>query len=190
MILAVTGTIGSGKSTVCRILKDKGFPVVSADEIGHRVLGFDSVKKEISEYFGNVFDENGNVDRQKLARKAFSSQEHLKKLNEITHPIIRKEIKKETDALEKISKTVICEIPLLFECGFQDLADKILLVYVSDKTALERLKGRGMTEEDALKRLKNQEKWQKKAEKSDFLLSNEENFEKLLFKVDKLLNKC
>lgn len=190
MILGVTGTIGSGKSTVCRILKEKGFPVVSADEIGHRILEFPQIKEKICENFGNVTDDEGKIDRKKLADLVFDNPEKVKLLNSLTHPIIRETIKKETKELEKQNKIVVCEIPLLFECGFEDLVDKILLVYVSDEKTIERLLGRGMTENEALKRLKNQQNYKKKLEKSDFFISNEENFEKLAFKVAEVIKKC
>ena len=190
MILGVTGTIGSGKSTVCRIFRDLGCPVVSADEIGHKILEKESVKDKIREVFGDVFDEKGTVSRTLLAKKAFSDKNSLKKLNDITHPEIKNKIRKETEKLSADNRVVVCEIPLLFECGWEDLADKILVVYVSDETAVERLVGRGMTAEEAEKRLKYQMKTPEKLKKADFLLSNEDNFEKLAFKVAKLLNKC
>ena len=189
MVLAVTGTIGSGKSTVCGILENMGYPVVSADEVGHKILFYEDVKEKIVSEFGDVLDGKGNIDRKKLSDTVFRSEERVRKLNDITHPVIREEIKKEIADLSEKHSDVVCEIPLLFECGFEDLADKILLVYVSEETALKRLLKRGMTEEDAKKRLKNQMDYTKKTEKSDFFISNEENLEKLAFKVAKVFNK-
>ena len=86
MILGVTGTIGAGKTTVCNILRDLGCPVISADEIGHEVLTYASVKESLRETFGDVFDREGNVDRKKLAGAVFSSKENLEKLNSISSP--------------------------------------------------------------------------------------------------------
>lgn len=190
MILGITGTIGAGKSTVCNILKEHNIPVVDADKIGHKVLTYEKVKEKLFENFGNVFDNEKNVDRKKLANMVFEDKSKLEILNSIVHPIIREEIKKETFELSKNHKIVACEIPLLYECGFEDLVDKVLVVYLSEKETLKRLVKRGMTEKDAKNRIKNQMLFKEKLKKCDFSLLNEENFEKLAFKVALILKKC
>ena len=186
MILGVTGTIGAGKSTVCSLLKEKGVPVVDADKIGHRVLTYPAVKEKIKENFGDVFTE-GEVDRKKLAQKVFSNKYNIYILNNITHPIIKEEIIKECQTLEKDHPLVACEVPLLYECGWERLFNKILVVYISKEETIKRLIKRGMTEKDALLRYENQMSPEKKVKKADFVISNEENLEKLALKVAQFL---
>lgn len=190
MILGVTGTIGAGKTTVCNIIKDLGYPVINADEIGHEVLTYPKVKESLKATFGNVFNEEGNVDRKKLAQKVFSSKDNLEKLNCITHPLIKDEIIKRTTLLENENSLVVCEVPLLFECGWESLFDKILVVYVSKEETLKRLEERGMTREDALLRYQSQMDPLEKIKRADFSVSNEGDFEKLAFQVAQILNKC
>lgn len=190
MILGVTGTIGAGKTTVCNILRDLGCPVISADEIGHEVLTYASVKESLRETFGDVFDREGNVDRKKLAGAVFSSKENLEKLNCITHPLIRDEIIKRAKDLESENSLVVCEVPLLFECGWEDIFDKTLTVFVSKDETLNRLEKRGMTREDAVLRYNSQMNPLDKIKKADFSIQNEGNFEELAFQVAQILNKC
>ncbi len=190
MILGVTGTIGAGKSTVCNIIKEMGYPVISADEIGHKVLTYPSVKENIRKTFGQVFDSEGSVDRKKLAEIVFSSKENLQKLNGITHPVIKDVIIKEATDLESKNSLVVCEVPLLFESGWEDLFDKTLVVYISKEETLKRLEKRGMSRQDAILRYNSQMDWREKVKKADFSISNEEDFEKLAFQVAQVLNKC
>ena len=190
MILGITGTIGAGKSTVCKILSKKNIPIVSADDIGHKILQKEEVKEILLKTFGNIFNENGQVDRKLLADIAFGSKENLEKLNSITHPLIREEIKKQATELEKTYPIVACEIPLLFESGWTDLCDKILTVYLSKEETVNRLIIRGMTEDDALRRYEIQMSPEEKIRKSHFSVCNDGNFEKLAFKVAQVLDKC
>lgn len=188
MVLGVTGSIGAGKSTVCNIFREKNIPVIDADKIGHEVLTYEEVKKQLFEKFGNVFDSENNVDREKLSKLVFKDKDNLSILNNITHPIIKNKIKEEIQTLSKDNSFIVCEIPLLFECGWEDLVDKTLLVYISKEETVKRLIKRGMTEKDALLRFNSQMSIEKKQEKSDFLLINEENLQKLAFKVAELFN--
>ncbi|MBQ7256983.1 MAG: dephospho-CoA kinase [Abditibacteriota bacterium] len=190
MILGVTGTIGAGKTTVCSVFKEMGYPVISADEIGHEILTYNSVKESLRETFGDVFDRKGSVDRKKLAGKVFSSKENLEKLNCITHPLIKDEIIKRATKLESKHSLVVCEVPLLFECGWEGLFDKILVVYVSKEETLNRLEKRGMTKEDAVLRYNSQMNPVEKIKKADFSISNEGNLEELAFQVAQILNNC
>ena len=190
MILGVTGTIGAGKTTVCNILRDWGFAIISADEIGHEVLTYASVKESLREAFGDVFDEKGNVDSKKLAKVAFSSEENLRKLNGITHPLIRDELIKRAVDTDGINSVAVCEVPMLFECGWDDFCDKTLVVYLSKEETLNRLEKRGMTREDALLRYNSQMDPLEKIKKADFSVENNGNIEELALKVAQILNKC
>lgn len=188
MVLGVTGSIGAGKSTVCNIFREKNIPVIDADKIGHEVLTYEEVKKQLFEKFGNVFDKENNVDRQKLSSLVFNNKDNLNILNNITHPIIKNKIKDEIAILKENNSFIVCEIPLLFECGWEDLVDKTLLVYISKEETIKRLIKRGMTEKDAILRYNSQMSIEKKLKKADFLINNKENLQKLAFKLAKVFN--
>lgn len=121
---AITGGIGSGKSTVCNIIKQLGYRVVSCDEVYKRLLYEDSFVKMLSNEFGDVLDCNGRIDKSKLSAIVFENREKLKRLNKITHPIIMQRALKEMEGLE----LSFCEVPLLFEGGFQQLFDGVIVV--------------------------------------------------------------
>ena len=90
MIIGITGSIGSGKTTMSGIFARQGFLSINADKIGHEMLKRDSaIYKKIIKHFGNkILDENKNIDRKKLGNLVFYDSEKLEKLNSITHPII------------------------------------------------------------------------------------------------------
>lgn len=122
--IAVTGGIGSGKSTVCKIIKDFGYPVISCDEIYKTILEDTKFLQKLAEEFGNEIIKDGKLDKPKLSSIVFSDKDKLKKLNEITHP----EIMKELFAQASQFKLCFCEVPLLFESGYENDFDRVIVV--------------------------------------------------------------
>lgn len=143
--IALTGGAGSGKSTVARMFKELGAPVVDAD-----VAARDAVRpgapawEELHRAFGpEFFQENGELDRGKMARLAFSNPEAREKLNAILHPHIIRIIKAKVKQLaEKGEKLVVVEVPLLFEAGLQNAYDRIIVVYADPAQQMQRLNAR------------------------------------------------
>ena len=123
--IAITGGIGSGKTTVMRYLENKGYPVFSCDEIYKQIIHTDEYVKEISKEFPLVV-KDGQVERRALAALVFSDSEKRRRLNEISHPLIMKELLKQMEESE--SSLVFAEVPLLFEGGFEDLFDERIVL--------------------------------------------------------------
>jgi dephospho-CoA kinase len=127
----MTGGIGSGKSLALSILQRKGIPVLSADEVGHRLLRRAVISHKIRRAFGKcVGDARGRIDRKKLAAVVFTSRRRVKKLNQILHPAIRAEIRAWIKARKRrtIARLLAVEVPLLFESRFTGLFDGVLSI--------------------------------------------------------------
>ena len=155
--IAVTGGIGSGKSTVTKIISDLGYPTYSADEIYAEIISDPAVIKKASALLGiNVFYKDGKsvFDRKEAAKVTFSDKARKKLLENYVHPLVYEKI----DEIFKNSKTTtFFEIPLLFETERQDDFDCVLLVEREEKTRVEAVKKRsGLTEEEVYARIKNQ----------------------------------
>lgn len=152
--IAVTGGIGSGKSTVCEILKSHGYPVFSCDAIyGELQLRKEYIRK-LKEAFPNAVKE-GAIDKKILSAVVFENPAELKRLNAISHPLIMQELNSRME--KSSSRLVFAEVPLLFEGGYQNLFDRIIVVSRGEKTRISSVIRRdGLTETDVKKRIKNQ----------------------------------
>ena len=140
MVIGLTGGIGTGKSTVSQILRNKGFSVIDLDVISHKVIEFPSVVEKIVRNFGkevlenneNNNDGNRTVSREKLGKIIFSDREKRFTLNSIMHPeilrIMHKKILECESKNEKENKIIFVEIQLLFEVQWEKEFDYILLV--------------------------------------------------------------
>ncbi|WP_251197842.1 dephospho-CoA kinase [Anaerotardibacter muris] len=154
----ITGGIGSGKSTLLEFLRSHGAGTVEADKVGHEVLTFDDTKAELSEKFGtDIFDEAGNVMRPALAAKAFVSPEATALLDSVTLKRVYAESLRQLDELAKTHDVVALEMAILDgRDDFYKNADVVIAVVTSPEVRIQRLVERGLTEEDARNRLKNQ----------------------------------
>ncbi|MCR5229804.1 MAG: dephospho-CoA kinase [Solobacterium sp.] len=156
--IAITGTIGSGKTTVGILLRRRRLPVFNADQYSRMLLQkTHPAYREITEVFtDHILDETGEIDRKKLAGEIFGDEEKRKKLNEITHGYIKKGLL-EFFEYHKDAPLVFAEIPLLYEAGWDVLFDECAVITCSDETAVGRLmEYRDFTREDAESRLKSQ----------------------------------
>ena len=191
MILGLTGGIGTGKSTVVNMLKEKGIPVVDTDLISREVIEYPEIIEKIKlEISNEVFDFNNKLDRKKISEIVFENQEKLKKLNEIMHPEILKKMWDEVEELKKNHKIIVVDVPLLFEIHMEKEVDKILLIYASKEIQLKRIMERdGRTREEAVKIISSQMPLYKKREKSDYIIQNNDSLEKLEKNLDKIVQK-
>lgn len=121
--IAITGGIGSGKSTVVSVISEQGYPVISCDSVYGQLLENVAIIKPLAEEFGDIIS-CGKLDRKKLADVVFSDEKKLQRLNEITHPLIMEEVFK----LMSGERVAFCEVPLLFESGYEKYFDKIIVV--------------------------------------------------------------
>ena len=188
MIIGITGSIACGKSTVSNYLKSKGYIVIDADRIGHEALDDDYVKEKLIVAFGNEILEDNKINRQKLGELVFGNSSNLNVLNSIIHPEIRKKI------LEKIDKNndkelIFIDVALLFEAKFDDLVDKIIVVYVDENTQLTRLmKRNSISKKEALSRIVSQMSPTEKAKLGDYTVNNNLDVINTYEQVDKVLS--
>ena len=188
MIIGITGSIACGKSTVSNYLKSKGYIVIDADKIGHEALDDDYVKEKLILAFGNEILDDNKINRQKLGELVFGNSSNLNVLNSIIHPEIRKKI------LQKIDKNndkefIFIDVALLFEAKFDDLVDKIIVVYVDENTQLTRLmKRNSISEKEALSRIVSQMSPIEKAKLGDYTVNNNLDVINTYEQVDKVLS--
>ncbi|MDI2586167.1 dephospho-CoA kinase [Psychrobacillus sp. NEAU-3TGS] len=192
MIIGLTGSIASGKSTVSNMLKELGYPIVDADVVARVVVekGTETLGK-IKEVFGQeVIAEDGSLNRGKLGDIIFSSPSKRKQLNDIIHPAIRTEMLRQKEELQKAGHpSIIMDIPLLFESRLQSYVEKILVVTVTEETQLERLMARNnFTLEEAKARIQSQLPLSLKEKEADAVIYNNGTLESTEQQLKKILS--
>lgn len=193
-VIGVTGGIGSGKSTVSRILYDLGARVIDADLIAREVTSKSGkAYEEILDYFGReILDEKENIDRKKLAGIVFKHFDKLKVLNRITHKYITENILKTLERLKNDdeSDVVVIDAPIPIEHGFIDVTDEIWVVTADIETRVKRIMERnGFTREEALNRINSQWKNEDYLKIADEVIYNNGSIEELEKTVVKLFFK-
>lgn len=188
MILGLTGGIASGKSTVSKMFAQHGFPVIDADIGAREVVEPGSLGlQQIQEYFGDtVIQEDGTLNRAQLGKEIFNNSLKRQALNHILAQDIRKWIDKKTkDAKATGCPLIVLDIPLLFEAGYDKMADKTMVVAVSQDIQLERLMNRNnLAQEEALNRIHAQMPLSEKIKRADFLIDNDGTIEETKKQVD------
>lgn len=177
MLIGLTGGIASGKSLVATILSELGAKIIDADLIAKQFTSPGStILFEIWEEFGDeVMNQDKTLDREKLGNIVFSSPEKKKKLESILHPYIITEIKRKANEFKETDPNtiVVVDLPLLFEVGLDSLFDYVWVVWVDEKTQLERLKMRdNLEEKGALDRIRAQMDLGEKAKNADIVIDN------------------
>ena len=189
-IIGITGGIASGKSTVTNFLRQKGFEVVDADALVHRLQKPGGrLYRILVEHFGEkVLLENDELNRLLLANLIFSNPEEQEWSKETQGQIIREELGSLRDKLSKTENVFFMDIPLLFEQEYASWFDETWLVYVSRDTQLDRLMKRDyLTIEDAQARLASQWSLEEKKRLASHILDNNGSREQLLSQVVSLL---
>lgn len=187
--VAVTGGIASGKTTVCRFLKELGACVVSADEIVHQLLTIHTnLGKQVINLIGPEIVINQQIDRSKIAQKVFTQTQLLEALEKLLHPAVYEEIEKRYEEAQKDKKAsfFVAEVPLLFETGGERYFDYTIAV-VSDETQC-RKRFQGNTEE-FYRRSARQLSQLEKQKKANFIIENNGSLSDLRHAVIDLLNR-
>jgi len=189
--IGITGNIAAGKSTVEELLIEKGFKVLDADDLAHDLLREKSVKAKIVDAFaGYDILEEGELSRPKLGKIIFTNKDDRQLLESILHPLIKEEIRQFFSASEKREEVVFVSVPMLFEAKFEDVFDKIILVYADDEIRIQRLIARNdLNEEMAQNRLDIQMSQDKKKPLSAYIIFNNESIDDLILQVDDLVEK-
>lgn len=188
VIVGLTGGIAMGKTTISQFLKSKAIPVVDADQISHEILTVDEVKVKLMDTFGeSILDKNQNIDRRKLGPIVFNDQRQLEKLNIIVQPYIRTEIVRQLDNFSA-SKVVVLDAPVLFEQGYEKMADYLMVIKTSAQIQAERLMQRdSLNEIDAQKRIQAQMPIEEKVKKADIVIDTSGTIEETRSQVVKWL---
>lgn len=197
MIVGLTGGIGTGKSTVSRKLRERGYPVIDLDVISREVIEYPEVIDELVRNFGNEILENQNntsgkksISRNKLRQTVFKEEKKVSVLNSIMHPPIVKEMRRQIEELRKSYKTVFVEVQLLFEAKLEKEFDIIVLVYADKKTQLERvLKRDGRSKGEVRQIINAQMDMTEKRRLSNYIIENNGDSEMLDLEIEKFIKK-
>lgn len=189
--LGITGGLGSGKSSACQRLKEKGAVIFDADNIAKDILlTIPEVQEKIAEVFGEATIKNGVVDNQKLAEIAFSNEEKQATLNNIIHPFVIEEFEKKRESMQNREGLLIIDAPLIFESGLDSHLDYTVLIYTTYKLRIARAIRRGnLSRDQILKRMDLQMPEEAKRELASFVIENNGSIEHLYEEIDKLYNK-
>ena len=180
-LIAITGGIGAGKSLVSEFFEKKGFIVLKADSIAKELILSDSnVQRQILKEFGKESFIEGKLNTKFLAEKIFTDEENLRKINSIVHPATMKKI----DVLAKKHfekhKMVFVETALVFEAGFEDSFDHIILILADEQTRINRtLEREKISEQEIRNRMNFQIPDEEKKEHVDFVIENNSSIEEL-----------
>ena len=186
--IVITGSIGSGKSTVCEILAGLGFEIIDADSIAHEQLNL--CVSEVAAEFGDKVLNGGKIDRKKLGALVFNDADKLKILERILHPKIRLEILSRAAELESAGRTYFVDIPLFFERrdAYKEFS-RALVVYAPKDTLISRVMKRNKLNYDAAKhRVELQIDIEQKRAAANFTIENTGDFENLKSETLQFLN--
>jgi len=186
LVVALTGGIGSGKSTVGQIFAQLGAIVIDSDQLARDVIERGSIGfNEVVAKFGDEILKNGEINRQILASLIFKDPAKRSELEQITHPLIRRAFAKMVSSASPDS-IVINQIPLLVESNHDYKFDHIITVSASERIRSERLIKRGLTNDQIKQRLGAQATDQMREDIADSVIINEKNEQELTDQVEKI----
>ncbi len=155
--LGLTGGIASGKSAVAAILRELGFHVIDADSLGHEVMepGAQAFAEIVREFGHSIVAVDGRIDRTQLGATVFADPAKLAKLNAIVHPRVEQEMMRQFERWEKTGAVdaAFVEAALLVEAGYQKNLDGLVVAWCKPEQQIERLLARGLSEEEARRRI-------------------------------------
>jgi dephospho-CoA kinase len=175
MKLGITGGIGSGKTSVCRVFNVLGIPVFSADPVARQIMESDkNIIREINKIAGRDLYKNGTLDRAELASLIFNDSDLLNKVNALVHPVVFEHFNNWVD--EHKTPYVIMEAAILFESGGSNLVDRVATVVAPIEERIERVTRRNLlSREQVMERIRNQMDDESRIKMSDYVICNSEN---------------
>ena len=186
--VAVTGNIGSGKTTFVKFLAEKGYPVIQADDVSKDILANDpDVKEKIIDTFGADAFVGTKINKTYLSKQIFSDSKKLKKINSILHPLVREKIESISKNYFLTNNIVFVEVALVYESKIESMFDFIVLITSDKDLRIKRvIESNKMSEKDFNNRNNNQLDDKDKIMKADFTFSNNGSLEDLKAKADLL----
>jgi len=173
MIIGITGSFGSGKTTVSRMFKRMGAYVIDADKAYHSLImpGQSCYKKIVGHFGEDILNSSGKIDREKMAGIVFKQKTKRRLLNKISHPEIMKKIK---DIIKsRKEKVIIIEAPLLLESGFYKEVDRVVLVANKKEEQVKRMReNKGLSARRVSERIRMQMPFREKIAFADFIIDN------------------
>ena len=190
IVVGLTGSVGTGKSTVAGFFRELGAYTVDWDELARKALDKHSrAWREIVECFGDEFlYEDQTLNRRKLADMVFADEEKRARLNQIVHPQVVEEDERITEDIRRLDPDaiIIKDIPLLHEAALPIVVDRTVVVYASEEAQLRRLEDRGMRVEDARRRIASQLPLDDKIRSADFVIDNDGSLEHTRRQVERV----
>lgn len=187
-VIGITGGIATGKSTITKRLKDLGYKIIDCDEIAHQVADKLEVIKKVRVTFGDHAIVNGKLNRKVLGEIIFNNPIFQEKLNDIIHPLVIKEVKRQLKLINE--DIVFVDVPLLYEAKMESLMDKVIVVYIPEEIQLQRLIKRDQIDDSyAYKKIRSQMPISIKAKLADYLINNENNVNDTLKQLDEILRR-
>ncbi|GGJ23221.1 dephospho-CoA kinase [Deinococcus roseus] len=185
--IGLTGSIGSGKSTVSRLLVKRDIPVLDADQVAREVSTFPDVLQKVSEAFGPEYVTPEGFNRPKIAELVFHQPEARQTLNGIIHPRVRSRMRELEEALQ--ADLVVQDIPLLFESNLDALMDATIVVDAPLEERIARVMARdGLSREQVLSRDNSQMPAAEKRQKATYVVFNDGSLEHLETQVNRILD--
>lgn len=192
-VFGLTGGIGSGKSTVAAMLRERGVPVVDADELAREAVapGSEGLTQVLAALGADLLQADGSLDRKRLGARVFHDETARKKLNSIVHPIVRRLSQERFATLAAAGEELAAyDVPLLFEVGLDAALRPVVLVAASEATQLSRILARdGLSEAEAKARIAAQLPLAVKRQRADHVVENDGSREELAAQVDAVLAK-
>lgn len=194
LIVGLTGGVSTGKTTALRYFKKTGAGIISADGLVQSLYKKKSVRKKLANAFGEeILTRSGSINRKKLGEKVFSNKRLLKKLNSLVHPLVRLETGRKIIQFKSKSnnrkKLLVVEVPLLFETNSEKKFSKIIVIKSTLKKQISRLKKKGFSRADAIRRIRSQQPLRKKVKKADFVINNNKSNGELEVEVKRVYAK-
>lgn len=191
LLVGLTGGIGSGKSTVARLLEKRGAVVFDADLLAREAVepGTPGHAAVIERFGADVLAPGGELDREALASIVFADPSARRDLEEIVHPEVRRLFAEGSEAYRDTERVVVFSAPLLVETGMHTAFEVLVVVSATVATQIERLmRQRGMSEPSIRARIDAQAPLEDKAAAADFLVDNEGSLDELESQVEQLWN--
>ena len=189
-LIGITGIIGSGKTSVAKILGEFGGSVFDADESAKKVAQKPEVLSQVRDKFGeNVLTAKGQLNRSKMAELVFQNSDQLIKLNQIIHPHVREQMWEFVSRKQKdpACAMIIIDAPLIYETDLYKHLDLIIVVAADQETCINRVKKRNnLTREQILTRMAAQIPLSEKIKKADFQINNDQNLSDLIPRMKKI----
>jgi dephospho-CoA kinase len=190
LLVGLTGNIASGKTTVARLLSERGATIIDADVLARRTVdpGTPAHAAIVARWGNRVLAADGTIDRNELRRIVFGTPAELEALNEIVHPQVRAMRDDLVDqARSRGDQVVVCDIPLLFERGLADDFDRIVLVDAPRELRLERLvRERKLSHADAMEMIAAQMPSELKRARAHYVIDNTATLQSLAQQVEEM----